>query len=83
MSAEPILVLCRMTVLLILFHGFYLLFLRKLTFYKEIRFYFLTGLVLSLVLPFVSFEISVSGSGPVLQELSNTIPALSTPVNPY
>lgn len=83
MSPDPILILGRMTLILILLHFFYVLTLKRLTFYKEIRLYFIFGLFLSLILPFISFEIIsvVTDSG--MPDWVNAIPALSTPVDPY
>lgn len=51
--------LAKSTALIILFLVFYLVFLRKETFYTSNRFYLLSGTILSLVLPFVEFTKTV------------------------
>jgi hypothetical protein len=49
--------LLKVTACTVLFFGFYLLFLRKLTFFKINRFYLLVTLLLSFVIPALQFEV--------------------------
>ncbi|MCD6543781.1 MAG: hypothetical protein J7K34_04665, partial [Flavobacteriaceae bacterium] len=48
--------LLKSTFILSLFYGFYILFLQKDTFFQSIRFYFLSGIVTALVIPFITIK---------------------------
>jgi len=54
---EGLIYLLKVTACTVLFFGFYLLFLRKLTFFKINRFYLLSTLLLSFIIPLLQFEI--------------------------
>ncbi len=54
---EALTYLLKVTACTVLFFGFYLLFLRKLTFFKINRFYLLVTLLLSFIIPLLQFEI--------------------------
>jgi len=54
---EALTYLLKVTVCTVLFFGFYLLVLRKLTFFKINRFYLLGALLLSFVIPALQFEV--------------------------
>jgi len=54
---EALTYLLKVTACTVLFFGFYLLFLRKLTFFKINRFYLLGTLLLSFIIPLLQFEI--------------------------
>ncbi|WP_025144043.1 M56 family metallopeptidase [Pedobacter jeongneungensis] len=77
---EGLIYLLKVTACTVLFFGFYLLFLRKLTFFKINRFYLLSTLLLSFIIPLLQFEIKremVVTDTPV----SANVPEIK-PVNP-
>jgi len=67
---EWLIYLLKVTVCTVLFFGFYLLFLRKLTFFKINRFYLLGTLLLSFIIPVVQFEIKRET---VVTEIQNSV----------
>lgn len=54
---EGLIYLLKVAACTVLFFGFYLLFLRKLTFFKINRFYLLITLLLSFIIPTLQFEV--------------------------
>ncbi|MES2827590.1 MAG: M56 family metallopeptidase [Bacteroidota bacterium] len=62
---ETLIYLLKVSACLSLFYGFYHFFLRKLTFFNVNRYYLLGTLVVSLLIPFVEFEIQSSSYQPV------------------
>jgi len=61
---ETLLYLLKVSACLGIFYGFYHLFLRKLTFFTVNRFYLLATLLISLLIPFIEFQIQRSGHQP-------------------
>ncbi len=48
--------LLKSTFIISLFYFFYILFLQKDTFFQSIRFYFLTGIITALIIPFITIK---------------------------
>ncbi len=77
MNTYLLLVLLKMTLLVSLLICFYRMVFQRLTFYKEIRLYFLTGMVLAAGLPFVQFQIQPTLAPEVAPQWIHDIPSIS------
>ncbi|WP_293312916.1 M56 family metallopeptidase [Pedobacter sp. UBA5917] len=76
---ESLIYLLKVTACTVLFFGFYLLFLRKLTFFKINRFYLLVTLLLSFIIPTLQLELRREIA--VVEEVAAEIPEIK-PVSP-
>ncbi|WP_343523433.1 M56 family metallopeptidase [Pedobacter sp.] len=74
---EWLIYLLKVTACTALFFGFYLLFLRKLTFFKINRFYLLGTLLLSFIIPVLQFEIKRETVVTEIQDSAN-VPELKS-----
>ncbi|RBQ10373.1 M56 family metallopeptidase [Pedobacter miscanthi] len=77
---ESLIYLLKVTACTVLFFGFYLLVLRKLTFFKINRFYLLATLLLSFIIPALQFEVKREVVA-VNTEAYTEIPEIK-PINP-
>jgi hypothetical protein len=80
---EALTYLLKVTACTVFFFGFYLLVLRKLTFFKINRFYLLVTLLLSFIIPALQFEVKreiVVVEGEILTGLPEIKPAAQQPV---
>lgn len=77
---ESLIYLLKVTACTVLFFGFYLLVLRKLTFFKINRFYLLATLLLSFIIPALQFEVKREEVA-VNTEAYKEIPEIK-PINP-